>query len=318
MILKPTKIGSRSFIGNGAYVPNGATVPDDVLIGVQTRTPENAQLQSGQTWIGSPAVLLPDRERLTGFPESLTFRPSWRRRLARGFIEGLRIVLPLALVIATGYLIVVLVMPLAEDNGWGMKVANALAVAGCLYGLASFLLVVALKWILMGRYRPCARAMWTPFVWISEAVTNLYESLAVPNLLDFLRGTPMLPWALRLLGAKIGRGVYLNTTDLTEFDCVRIGDEAELNAWCGPQTHLFEDRVMKIGMVEIGARTTIGARGTILYDTHVGDGVKLGPLTLVAKGERLPAATRWEGSPAAPVDEEQMSPQKRFAPEHGN
>ena len=68
-----------------------------------------------------------------------------------------------------------------------------------------------------------------------------------------LRGTPLLPWALRLLGARIGRGVYLDTTDLTEFDCVRIGDEAELNAWCGPQTHLFEDRVMKIGCVEIGA-----------------------------------------------------------------
>jgi non-ribosomal peptide synthetase-like protein len=303
MILKPTKIGSRSFVGNGAYVQNGATVPDDVLIGVQTRTPENAQLKSGQTWIGSPAMLLPARECLTGFPESLTFRPSWRRRLARGFIEGLRIVLPLALVIATGYLIVVMVMPLAAENGWGMKVANALAVAGCLFGLASFLLVVALKWILIGRYRPCARAMWTPFVWLSEAVTNVYESLAVPNFLDLLRGTPMLPWALRMLGAKIGKGVYMNTTDLTEFDCVRIGDESELNAWCGPQTHLFEDRVMKIGLVEIGAQTTVGARTTILYDTHVGDRVQLGPLTLVAKGERLPAATRWEGSPAAPIDE---------------
>src|ERR1035437_3214765 len=303
MILKPTKIGNRSFVGNGAYVPNGATVPDDVLIGVQTRTPDNEHLKSGQTWMGSPAMLLPARECLTGFPESLTFRPSWRRRLARGIIEGLRIVLPLALVIATGYLMVVLVMPLAEENGWGMKVAIALSIAGCLYGVASFLLVVALKWILVGRYRPCARAMWTPFVWISEAVTNLYESLAVPNLLDFLRGTPMLPWALRLLGAKIGKGVYLNATDLTEFDCVRIGDEAELNAWCGPQTHLFGDRVMKIGRVEIGAQTTIGPRTTILYDTHVGDRVHLGPLTLVAKGERLPAATRWEGSPAAPADE---------------
>jgi non-ribosomal peptide synthetase-like protein len=303
MILNPTKIGNRSFVGNGAYVQNGATVPDDVLIGVQTRTPENGQLKSGQTWIGSPAMLLPARERLVGFPGSLTFRPSWRRQLARGLIEGLRIVLPLALVIATGYLIVVLVMPLAAENGWGAQVAVALSVAGCLYGLASFLLVVALKWILIGRYQPCARAMWTPFVWVSEAVTNLYESLAVPNFLDLLRGTPMLPWALRLLGAKIGSGVYMNTTDLTEFDCVRIGDEAELNAWCGPQTHLFEDRVMKIGLVEIGAQTTIGPRTTILYDTHVGNRVRLGPLTLVAKGERLPAGTRWEGSPAAPVAE---------------
>jgi len=301
MILKPTRVGNRSFVGNGAYVPDGTTVPDDVLIGVQTRAPKNEQLKSGQTWMGSPPMLLPARETLKGFPESLTFRPSPLRRLGRGFVEALRIVLPPALIIATGYLIVVLIMPLAEDNGWGFLVMNALALAGCIYGVASFLFVVALKWILIGRYRMRAAPMWTPFVWISEAVTNLYESLAVPNFLDLLRGTPMLPWALRLLGVRIGKGVYLNTTDMTEFDCVRIGDEAELNAWCGPQTHLFEDRVMKIGLVEIGSRVTVGARSTILYDTHVGENVRLGPLTLVAKGERLPAATRWEGSPATPA-----------------
>jgi non-ribosomal peptide synthetase-like protein len=303
MILKPTSIGNRSFVGNGAYVPDGAVVPDDVLIGVQTRAPKNEQLKSGQTWMGSPPLLLPARECLKGFPESLTFRPSPRRRLGRGIVEGLRIVLPLAMVIAAGYLIVILVMPLAGENGWGMKVALALSLAGCLFGLVSFLLVVALKWILVGRYRPRAAPMWTPFVWISEAITNLYESLACPNFLDILCGTPMLPWALRLLGVRIGKGVYLNTTDLTEFDCVRIGDEAELNAWCGPQTHLFEDRVMKIGMVEIGACVTVGARSTILYSAHVGNRAQLGPLTLVAKGERLPAATRWEGSPAVPAHE---------------
>jgi non-ribosomal peptide synthetase-like protein len=111
----------------------------------------------------------------------------------------------------------------------------------------------------------------------------------------------MLPWCLCLFGARIGKGVYLNTTDMTEFDCVRIGDHAELNAWCGPQTHLFEDRVMKIGAVEIGARVTVGARGTILYDTKVGDDVRLGPLALVAKGEHLPPGTQWEGAPVTNV-----------------
>ncbi|MSU51317.1 MAG: amino acid adenylation domain-containing protein [Opitutus sp.] len=303
MILRPTSIGHRSFVGNGAYVPDGSKVPDDVLIGVQTRTPANDQLKSGQTWMGSPPLLLPAREQVQGFPVTLTFRPSPARRAARATVEALRIVLPLALAIASGYLIVQIVVPLAEEDGWGLHVAFALAVAGCAYGVASFLFVVVAKWILVGRYRPRAAPMWTPFVWLSEAVTNLYESLAVPNLLNGLRGTPMLPTALRLLGARIGRGVFLNTTDLTEFDCVRIGDEAELNAACGPQTHLFEDRVMKIGLVDIGAQVTVGARSTILYDTKVGDRVRLGPLTLVAKGERLPEATRWTGTPAAPAME---------------
>ena len=114
----------------------------------------------------------------------------------------------------------------------------------------------------------------------------------------------MLPIALRLLGTKIGNGVYMNTTDITEFDCVQIGDEAALNTHCGPQTHLFEDRIMKIGQVHIGARTTVGCRSTVLYNTHVGENVHLGPLTLVAKGESLPDGTHWEGSPAQTCDSE--------------
>ena len=56
---------------------------------------------------------------------------------------------------------------------------------------------------------------------------------------------------------------------------------------------------MKIGYVEIGSQASIGESSTVLYDTVVGDRVLLGPLTLVAKGERLPPDTRWEGSPAS-------------------
>ena len=126
MILQPTQIGRRTFIGNGAYIPDGTVVPDDVLIGVQTSAPKNEQLKSGQTWMGSPPLLLPARERLKGFPESLTFRPSPPRRWARGIVELMRIVLPLAFVIAGGYLIIMEVVPLTEDNGWGWKAANAL------------------------------------------------------------------------------------------------------------------------------------------------------------------------------------------------
>ena len=93
----PTQIGTRSFVGNGAYVPDGTHLPDGVLIGVQSTVPDQARLQPGQTWFGAPPISLPVREQLTGFGEAQTFRPSLARRLARGLIEGLRIVLPLAL-----------------------------------------------------------------------------------------------------------------------------------------------------------------------------------------------------------------------------
>ncbi|MGE8317677.1 MAG: Pls/PosA family non-ribosomal peptide synthetase [Comamonas sp.] len=300
MTVKPTVVSRRSFIGNGAYVPDGSTIPENVLIGVLTAVPRNADMKSGDTWLGSPAINLPAREVAQGYPEHLTFAPSPWRRLGRGLVEAFRIAAPHALVIAVGYAIVLDAMPLASKGRWGDVVVD-LAVAGVIFGMVAFFLVALFKWLTVRRYGKTAVPMWTPFVWLSEATTNMYEGMAVPNFLRYLRGTPWLPLAMNLMGSKIAASAWLDTTDITEHDCVTIGAHSELNALCCPQTHLFEDRVMKVDHVRIGSRVTLGARCTVLYSASVGDGVQLGPLTLVMKGEALPARTRWEGAPAAPA-----------------
>ena len=298
MTVQATTISRRSFVGNGAYVPDGTEIPENVLIGVHTRAPDNAQMKAGDTWIGSPAMLLPAREEVKGFAEELTFKPSLWRKLARGFIEAFRIIAPHALVIAIGYVIVLDLMPLAADEKWG-EVLYYLVVSGLAYGLGCFVFVAALKWILVGRYKQSSHPMWTWFVWSSEAITNLYEGITVPNFMRYLKGTPWLPIAFRLLGAKMGKGVYLDTTDITEFDCVSIGDYSEINAAACPQTHLFEDRVMKVDHVIIGRRVYLGPRSFVLYGAEVGDDASLGALTLVMKGEFIPASSSWRGCPAS-------------------
>jgi len=300
MTMKPTVISHRSFVGNGAYIPDGTVLPENVLIGVLSRAPSNMQMQDGDTWLGAPPINLPAREQTSGYPESLTFRPSPLRRLGRGLIEAFRIAAPHAIVIAVGYTLVLDLMPLAGAGHW-LSVIWALSLAGFWYGIGTFAFVALFKWLLLGRYKKRAEPMWTPFVWLSEGVTNMYEGIAVPNFMRYLRGTPWLPLAFNLLGCRIGRGVYLDTTDITEFDCVSIGEYSELNALSCPQTHLFEDRVMKIDHVKIGARVYLGPRTTILYSAEVGDDAKIGAMTLVMKGEHIPSKSVWSGCPAAPV-----------------
>ncbi|NBF08734.1 Pls/PosA family non-ribosomal peptide synthetase [Pseudomonas sp. Fl4BN1] len=300
MSIQPTVIAHRSFVGNGSYIPDGTVLPENVLIGVHSFAPRNSELKDGDTWLGSPPINLPAREQVSGYPPSLTFHPSPLRRLTRGLIEGLRIVTPHAVVIAVGYTVMLDLMPLAAADRWG-AVLGYLALIGLAYAVGNFLFVAALKWLLVGRYRKRADPMWTPFVWLSEGITSLYEGMAAPNLMRFLRGTPWLPPAFNLLGCKIGRGVYMDTTDITEFDCVHIGDHSELNAGACPQTHLFEDRVMKIDQVHIGERVYMGPRSSVLYSAQVGNDAHLGALTLVMKGEHIPQASRWAGCPAAPA-----------------
>jgi non-ribosomal peptide synthetase-like protein len=298
--MQPTVVSHRSFVGNGSYIPDGTILPERVLVGVHTHAPDNAQMKSGDTWLGSPPIHLPAREEVSGYPEWLTYRPSPLRRLGRALVEAFRIVAPHAVVIAVGYTVVLDVVPIAGAGRWG-EVVGDLAMAGLIYGVGNYLFVMAFKWLLLGRYRKRAEPMWTPFVWLSEGVTNMYEGIAVPNFMRYLRGTPMLPLAFNLLGCKIGRGVYLDTTDITEFDCVTIGDYSELNAFACPQTHLFEDRVMKIDGVDIGSKVYMGPRSAVLYSARVGDNARLGPLTLVMKGEHIPAGSSWAGCPAAPA-----------------
>ena len=300
MTMQPTVISRRSFVGNGSYIPDGTTLPENVLIGVHSSAPANDQMKDGDTWLGSPPINLPAREQTNGFPEHLTYRPSPLRRLARGLIEAFRIVAPHAIVTSVGYTVVLNTMPLAGDGRWG-TVLLYLMLAGLFYGVGAFFFIATIKWSMMRRYRKCSVPMWTPFVWFSEGVTNLYEGIAVPNFLRYLRGTPLLPVALNFLGCRIGQGVYLDTTDITEFDCVTIGAYSELNALACPQTHLFEDRVMKVDHVLIGERVYMGPRSAVLYSAVVADNAKLGALTLVMKGEFIPAASSWKGCPAAPA-----------------
>lgn len=300
--LKATELESRSFVGNGACIAQGSTIKSGSLIGVQSVNPPPEVSQPHQTWFGSPPILLPNRQVFSQFAPMLTYRPHLRQKIARGIVEIFRICVPQALIVAAGYTTVLDLFPILERHHWTTFVFS-LGFAGSFIGCSAFFFVAGCKWLFVGRYNRKEVPMWTRFVWFSEAVTNLYESTAVPLLLEHLIGTPFLAIFLRLLGVNVGLGVYLGTTDLTEFDCVTIGDYAELNVDCGPQTHLFEDRVMKIDHISIGAGATLGPRSIVLYGATVENGATLGPLSLVMKGELIPACTSWEGSPARLADE---------------
>ncbi|MEO8885620.1 MAG: Pls/PosA family non-ribosomal peptide synthetase [Mucilaginibacter sp.] len=305
LILNHTKIGDKSFVGNSALIPQGYELGSNMLIGVLSVPPTAAQLAStpANDWFGSPAIALPRRQSSGDFAASLTTKPSWQRRLARGIIETIRIVLPETVIICCSVLFIAYCHDLVKDRGV-LQVIGQLPKLPFYYliymGLPAFFITLMLKWVFVGVYKTTQKPMWTHYVWRSEAITSTYEALAAPFMLDFLKGTPFLPMALRLFGVKIGKRVWMNTTDITEYDMVTIGDDAALNEDCGPQTHLFEDRIMKVGPVNIGARTSIGSRSIILYDSHIGDDVTLQPLSLVMKGEHLASGTHWGGSPVRP------------------
>jgi non-ribosomal peptide synthetase-like protein len=295
MALQPTEVGQRAFVGNAAVVPSGTTMGPGSLVGVHSVPPRD--VPAGTSWLGSPSIYLPRRQDSGTFDTTLTYRPTRRRRIERLAIELVRITMPSSLIAVALFLCLVAILATAAA-------ANATVTAlvapflVLLSGAGVVLAVVAVKWCVIGTYRPRVEPLWNRFVRRTELVTGLYEAAAVPALLGGLVGTPFLAPFLRMFGARIGRRTWLGTTYLTEFDLVRVGDDATIGRGVSLQTHLFEDRVMKMSRVHVGDRSSVGDRAIILYDAVIAESAALGTLSLLMKGERLPPATRWCGIPA--------------------
>ncbi|GAA3130597.1 non-ribosomal peptide synthetase [Streptomyces rameus] len=296
MAVAPAEVGERAFVGNAALVPAGTRLGPGCLVGVGS-VPPAGRVPAGSTWLGSPALRLPVRQDSGRYPERLTFRPARGAVLGRLAVEFFRATLPATLLAAggSGYLLALshlgrrtgpvatlLVSPL-------LAMGATAAVVGC---------CALAKWAVAGRYRPCVEPLWSLFVRRTEFVTGLFEAAAVPAGVGALVGTPFLPPVLRLFGARIGRRTWIGTTYLTEFDLVDVGDDAAIGMHVSLQTHLFEDRVMKMSTVRVGPGASVGPRTVVLYDAVVGARVRLGALSLVMKGEHLPDGTNWQGLPA--------------------
>lgn len=298
--LGTTKLGKRCFIGNAALIPSNTQLDYDSLIGVHS-VPPREPVKPGTSWLGSPAIFLPRRQINTSFDESVTFRPTANLVACRLGIEFLRVVLPPTLIFLTITADLLGILWLAAR----VSTAMLIAIVPILYLISALvvtLFVVALKWLVVGRYRPRIKPLWSFFVWRSELITGLYETVAVSLLLAGFTGTPLLPVMLRWFGVRIGRRVYIATTFVTEFDLIRIEDDAAIGSLTSLQTHLFEDRVMKMSTVTIGQGCTVGSRSVVLYDSVIEMGSRLDALSLVMKGEKLPPNTYWRGIPARLVE----------------
>jgi non-ribosomal peptide synthetase-like protein len=114
-------------------------------------------------------------------------------------------------------------------------------------------------------------------------------------------GTPLMGIYLRAMGAKVGRDVWFDTLNVTEFDLVTLGDGCAVNRGACVETHLFQDRLMRTGPAILGPGSTLGPGSAVLPDTTLGEHCSVGARSFVMRGEKLPARTRWHGAPVVSV-----------------
>jgi non-ribosomal peptide synthetase-like protein len=289
----PARIGKQAFLGNSGMTAPGRSVPKRGLVGVLSSAPHKAK--KGSSWLGAPPM--PLRRVVETSDTGRTFDPPLRLKVARAVVELCRVI---PVMLAAGLAVSVLAALTAIWDLAGGWVA-ALAAGPVLWAAAitGALVATIAKWLLVGQFRAGERALWTSFVWRNELADTFVEVLAAPWMFRLAAGTPLLNVWLRTLGVTIGRGVWLETLWLPEFDLVRLGDGATVNRGCVVQTHLFHDRIMSMDEVTLGAGATLGPHGIVLPGASIGARTTVGPGSLVTRGDAVPDDSRWLGNPVA-------------------
>ncbi|MET9439564.1 Pls/PosA family non-ribosomal peptide synthetase [Streptomyces sp. NPDC006610] len=280
------QIGRRAFLGNSGMTAPGRSVPDGGLVGVLSATPKKAK--KGSSYLGLPPVKLPRSS--ADADGSRTYDPPARLLWARALVEVCRIV-P---VFCSAGIAVLTVAALAALGGWAWPLGGVVLLAA---GAVAAGVSVAAKWALVGRHRSGEHPLWSGFVWRNELADTFVEVLAVPWLAGPVTGTPVLTAWLRGLGARIGRGAWVESHWLPEADLVTLGDAATVNRGCVLQTHLFHDRILRTDTVVLREGATLGPGGIVLPGSTVGARTTLGPASLVMAAESVPDDTRWLGNP---------------------
>ena len=291
------KIGKRAFVGNSGMTAPGRKVPKASLVAVLSAAPRRKTAHAGESWLGSPPA--PLRRAAEANDAGRTYDPPTRLKVARALVEAGRIV-PVAFGAGLAVLVAIGLAWLL-DRPYGLPLALLLgAPLLAVAGLVGALVTVAAKWLLVGRLKPGAHPLWSSFVWRNELADTFVEVVAAPWFARAVAGTPLLNVWFRLMGAKIGRGVWCETYWLPETDLVELGDGATVNQGTVVQTHLFHDRMLSMDRVVLKRGATLGPNSVILPAATLGRHATVGPVSLVMRGESVPDKTVWIGNPIGP------------------
>lgn len=124
--------------------------------------------------------------------------------------------------------------------------------------------------------------------------------MLIVNLLfmDFMRLTPFLPAYYRMMGAKIGRGVQINSKGIADVSLIEIGDGSVIGGDAVVIGHLAEHGKLKLKKTVIGKKVTIGLGAVIMPGCSIGDGSLIAARSVLSKNTTVAEKSLYAGTPA--------------------
>ncbi|MFC9351969.1 Pls/PosA family non-ribosomal peptide synthetase [Arthrobacter sp. NPDC057013] len=171
---------------------------------------------------------------------------------------------------------------------------RSVGLAGAMFVVLS-LTPVILKWVLIGRWKPRQIRIWS----LDYVRFWTVKTLTRANPLVLFAGSPLYVLYLRLLGAKIGKGVVIFSRTVPACpDLLTVGDDTVIHKNSFFLCYRARPGVIETGRVTLGRNVLVSESTMFDIWTSMGDDAQLGHASSLQTPMAVPAGEVWHGSPA--------------------
>tara|TARA_Y100001970_G_scaffold268762_1_gene360397 strand:+ start:525 stop:1238 length:714 start_codon:yes stop_codon:yes gene_type:complete len=121
--------------------------------------------------------------------------------------------------------------------------------------------------------------------------------------LDFITPTFLNIIYFKLIGAKIGKNVQINSTSINDPWLLEIGDNSIIGGSASINCHTVEGGKLILDRVKIGDKCTIGAQSLIWPGCEIGNRSVLATKSVLKKRTKIGEKQIWKGNPAVNIRE---------------
>ena len=159
----------------------------------------------------------------------------------------------------------------------------------CLMFLAAFVRFVFRLDLKEGEYPVASLGM------LRWYISNALQFLVGTLFGDFLLLTPFAALFYRLMGAKLGLNVQINSKFCADLSLLEIGDNAVIGGHATVIAHSMESRGLILKRVRIGRGAIIGLNAIVMPGAEIGDKAVIAAGVFVPKDAKIPPGTIYFG-----------------------
>ncbi len=195
----------------------------------------------------------------------------------------------------------------SASHHWVQNISYGLSFAAGYFIYGSSLLFVAplMNRILVGRLTE-----WRGSYYSAESLKwflhNGMTYMARFTFLEFITPSPLALLFYKMMGMKIGRGVVINSTWISDPSLIVLKDKVTIGGSVTIVAHYGQGGLLVIAPVTVGANVTVGLKATIMGGCEIGEGAKILPHSVLLPKTKVPAGETWGGVPAQKIDIKQF------------